>query len=259
MATKESTAAISQKKPAMPKTLKRVVFTMGGKGGTGKTTVMSGIAEYLLNHAGITPELIDLDWENKGRGTLHSFFPYSTKVDIRVPTAYDILLNRAFQTETDVVLADLGAGSGIRMYEWFDSVYAHGHKMGLPLRFTAVGVVDDDPASRQTILEWANHMQDRVQYLIVLNRRRSQELPPAWIGADVEKFTEAFSPVVIQLDNRVGEIEQLMREHKRTLSSVVDEGMTDGALNAPATYIRIFGYREALFQQLAKADTVILP
>jgi hypothetical protein len=131
--------------------------------------------------------------------------------------------------------------------------------MGLPLRFTAVGVVDDDPASRQSVLEWANRMQDRVQYLIVLNRRRSQELTPAWSGADVQKFTEAFAPVVIELDNRVGEIEQLMREHKRTLSSVVDEGMTDGTLNAPATYIRIFGYREALFQQLAKADTMILP
>ena len=84
-------------------------------------------------------------------------------------------------------------------------------------------------------------------------------MAPAWSGADVEKFTEAFSPIVIALDNRVGEIEQLMREQKRTLSSVVDEGMTDGTLNAPATYIRIFGYREALFQQLAKADSVILP
>jgi MinD-like ATPase involved in chromosome partitioning or flagellar assembly len=259
MATKESPSTISQKKPTMPKTLKRVVFTMGGKGGTGKTTVMSGIAEYLLNHAGIRPELIDLDWENKGRGSLHSFFPGSTKVDIRVPTAYDILLNRAFQTETDVVLADLGAGSGVRMYEWFDSVYAHAHQMGLPLRFTAVGVVDDDPASRQSVLEWANHMQDRVEYLIVLNRRRSHELTPAWTGPDVEKFSEAFSPVVIELDNRDGEIEQRMREHKRTLSSVVDEGITDGALNAPATYIRIFGYREALFSELAKADSVILP
>ena len=252
-------ASTKTESTSMVETLKRVVFTMGGKGGTGKTTVMSGIAEYLTNHAGITPELIDLDWENKGRGSLHSFFSDSQKIDIRVPTAYDILLNRAFQTQTDVVLADLGAGSGARMHEWFDHVYAHGHKMGLPLRFTAVGVVDDDPASRQSVLEWANHMQDRVQYLIVLNHRRSQELKPAWSGRDVEEFEKAFSPVVIELDNRDGEIEQLMRERKRTLSSVVDEGMTEGALNVPATYIRIFGYREALFQQLAKADSVILP
>ena len=145
------------------------------------------------------------------------------------------------------------------MYEWFDNVYAQGHEMGLPLRFTAVGVVDDDPASRYSVLDWADHMQDRVQYLIVLNRRRSHELTPAWSGTEVEKFTEGFSPVVIELGNRDGQIEQRMREHKRTLSSVVEEGMTDGALNAPATYIRIFGYREALFQQLAKADSVILP
>jgi hypothetical protein len=102
-------------------------------------------------------------------------------------------------------------------------------------------------------------MQDRVQYLIVLNRRRSHEVTPAWSGPDVEKFVEAFSPIVIELDNRDGEIEQKIREQKRTLTSVVDEGMTGGELNAPATYIRIFGYREGLFQQLAKADSVILP
>lgn len=259
MATTMKTTDTAEKRPALPKTLKRVVFTMGGKGGTGKTTIISGIAEYLLHHAGITPELIDLDWENKGRGSLQSFFPNSQKIDIRMPTAYDILLNRAFATDTDVVLADLGAGSGARMYEWFDSVYAHGHKLGLPLRFTAIGVVDDDPASRMSVLQWADHMQDRVQYLIVLNRRRSHELAPAWSGPDVERFTEAFSPIVIELANRDGEIEQRIREQRRTLSSVVEEGMTGSELTAPATYIRIFGYREALFQQLAKADSVILP
>ena len=88
--------------------LQRPILSMGGKGGTGKSTVMAGIAEYLQS-IGVTPEKIDLDWENKKEGSLQSWFPDATKVDIREPKAYDILLRRAFLTSTDVVLADLGA------------------------------------------------------------------------------------------------------------------------------------------------------
>ena len=43
---------------------KKVLFSMGGKGGVGKTAVMSGIAEY-LNHQRVPVQMIDCDTENK--------------------------------------------------------------------------------------------------------------------------------------------------------------------------------------------------
>jgi MinD superfamily P-loop ATPase len=52
---------------------KRVVFTMGGKGGVGKTGVVVALAEWFeANDIPVT--LLDFDTENKARGSLKHFF-----------------------------------------------------------------------------------------------------------------------------------------------------------------------------------------
>ena len=48
---------------------KRVILSMGGKGGVGKTSVMAGLAEW-FNTNQIPVQLLDLDTENKARGSL---------------------------------------------------------------------------------------------------------------------------------------------------------------------------------------------
>ena len=48
---------------------KRVILSMGGKGGVGKTSVMSGLAERFRENQ-IPVKLLDLDTENKARGSL---------------------------------------------------------------------------------------------------------------------------------------------------------------------------------------------
>jgi MinD superfamily P-loop ATPase len=53
------------KKPAN----RRIVFTMGGKGGAGKTTVLSSIISY-LQEQNIQFDLFDADVENEKRGHL---------------------------------------------------------------------------------------------------------------------------------------------------------------------------------------------
>ena len=52
---------------------KRVVFTMGGKGGVGKTGLMVSLAEWFETNE-IPFTLLDLDTENKARGSLKNFF-----------------------------------------------------------------------------------------------------------------------------------------------------------------------------------------
>ena len=46
---------------------KRVILSMGGKGGVGKPSVMSGLAEW-FRESQIPVKLLDLDTENKARG-----------------------------------------------------------------------------------------------------------------------------------------------------------------------------------------------
>src|SRR5260370_41582903 len=64
---------------------KRVVFTMGGKGGVGKTGLMVAFAEWFeVNQTPFT--LLDLDTGNKARVSLKHFFNGSVaNVNIHTP------------------------------------------------------------------------------------------------------------------------------------------------------------------------------
>jgi Mrp family chromosome partitioning ATPase len=68
---------------------KRVLLSMGGKGGVGKTSIMVGLAEWFdLNQ--IPVNLLDLDTENKARGSLTHFFGGRVpKVNIHSPAGLD--------------------------------------------------------------------------------------------------------------------------------------------------------------------------
>src|ERR1700674_4863335 len=66
--------------PVIPK---HVIVSMGGKGGVGKTNVMTGLAEWFQAHQ-IPVTLLDLDTENKTRGSLTHFFNGQVpKINIR--------------------------------------------------------------------------------------------------------------------------------------------------------------------------------
>src|ERR1019366_7661928 len=57
----------------MTKPTKLIVFSCGGKGGVGKTTVATAIADFYSTRA-IPATLFDCDTENKQRGSLSHFF-----------------------------------------------------------------------------------------------------------------------------------------------------------------------------------------
>ena len=101
---------------------KRVVFTMGGKGGVGKTGLMVALAEWFeANEIPFT--LLDLDTENKARGSLKHFFNGSvSKVNIHTPAGLDSFVDH-LESGATIILADMGAGSGQVASDWFDAMY----------------------------------------------------------------------------------------------------------------------------------------
>jgi len=127
----------------------RVVFTMGGKGGVGKTGVMVALAEWFKENQ-IPVTLLDLDTENKARGSLQHFFNGRvTKVNIHTPAGLDAFVDN-LDGDTPIILADMGAGAGQVAADWFESMYEDVAATGV--RFTAVGVVTPDPASVESVL-----------------------------------------------------------------------------------------------------------
>ncbi len=97
---------------------KRVILSMGGKGGVGKTSVMTGLAEWFEENQ-IPVTMLDLDTENKAIGSLAHFFAGRVpKINIHTPAGLDAFVDNLAE-DTPVILADMGAGAGYVTHDWF--------------------------------------------------------------------------------------------------------------------------------------------
>ena len=236
---------------------KRVVFTMGGKGGVGKTGLMVALAEWFEAHE-IPFTLLDLDTENKARGSLKHFFNgLAAKVNIHTPAGLDSFVDH-LESGAAIILADMGAGSGQVASDWFDSMYEDVSATGA--RFTAVGVVTPDPASVESVLAWANRLQERAQYLIVQNATSPQADFSYWDSAEQAiRFREALSPIVIRMEFRLAELENPARQHGVRLGQVATRQNSVNELKRASIVMRAESYRRRLFSEFDRAKEVFLP
>src|ERR1700722_1170892 len=222
---------------------KRVVFTMGGKGGVGKTGVIVALAEWFAaNEIPIT--LLDLDTENKARGSLKHFFNGTvTKVNIHTPAGLDAFVDH-LDGGTPIILADMGAGAGQVAADWFESMYEDVAAMGV--RFTAVGVVTPDPASVECVV-----VENATSALADFTYWRSTE--------QASRFREAFSPEILQMEFRLAELENPLRQHGFQLGKVADRKPIVEELKRASLVMRSQSYRRRLFSEFDRAKQVFLP
>jgi MinD-like ATPase involved in chromosome partitioning or flagellar assembly len=236
---------------------KRVVFTMGGKGGVGKTGVIVGLAEWFsANEIPVT--LLDLDTENKARGSLKHFFNGTvTKVNIHTPAGLDAFVDH-LDGGTPIILADMGAGAGQVAADWFESMHHDVAETGV--RFTAVGVVTPDPASVESLLAWASRLQERVEYVVVENSTSSPADFTYWRSTkQAIRFREAFSPEILQMEFRLAELENPLRQHGIQLGQVADRTAAVEELKRASLVMRAQSYRRRLFSEFDRAKQVFLP
>ena len=236
---------------------KRVVFTMGGKGGVGKTGVVVALAEWFqANEIPVT--LLDLDTENKARGSLKHFFNGTvTKVDVHTPAGLDAFVDH-LDGGTPMILADMGAGAGQVAAGWFDSMYEDVAATGV--RFTAVGIVTPDPASVESVLAWANRLQDRVEYVIVENATSALADFTYWHSTkQANQFRQAFAPAILQMEFRLAELENPLRQHGIQLGQVADRKTLVDELKRASLVMRAQSYRRRLFSEFDRAKEAFLP
>jgi MinD-like ATPase involved in chromosome partitioning or flagellar assembly len=236
---------------------KRVVFTMGGKGGVGKTGVVVALAEWFqANEIPVT--LLDLDTENKARGSLKHFFNGTvTKVDVHIPAGLDAFVDH-LDGGAPIILADMGAGAGQVAAGWFDSMYEDVAATGV--QFTAVGVVTPDPASVESILAWANRLQDRVRYVVVENATSALADFTHWRSTkQANQFRQAFTPAILQMEFRLAELENPLRQHGIRLGQVADRRTVVDELKRASLVMRAQSYRRRLFSEFDRAREAFLP
>ena len=241
----------------MTENAKRVVFTMGGKGGVGKTGFIVALAEWFAANE-IPVTLLDLDTETKARGSLKHFFNGTvTKVNINTPAGLDAFVDH-LEGGPSIIVADMGAGAGQVAADWFDSMYDDVAATGVS--FTAVGVVTPDPASVESLLAWANRLQDRVGYVVVENATSALADFTYWKSTEQAlRFREAFSPEILRMEFRLAELENPIRQHGVQLGDIVDRKAQVVELKRASLVMRAQSYRRRLFTEFDRAREAFLP
>lgn len=248
----ESPSAASQ-----PPVAKRVILSMGGKGGVGKTSVMTGLAEWFEENQ-IPVKLLDLDTENKARGSLTHFFgDQAPKVNINTPAGLDAFVDE-LADGPPVILADMGAGAGQVTYDWFDKMYADVAEAGIV--FTAIGVVTADPASVESVLTWASRLGGRAAYLIVENSTSEHTDFRYWQESEQTRwFQTRYSPATMRMDYRLPVLENATRNHGVTLGAVANRLTDAPELQRASLVMRAQSYRRRMFAEFDRVKDLLLP
>lgn len=236
---------------------KRVVLSMGGKGGVGKTSVMVSLAEWFDSNQ-IPVQLLDLDTENKARGSLMHFFSHrAPKLNIHTPAGLDGFVDY-LTAGAPVIIADMGSGSGQVTYDWFERMYPDVAEAGI--LFTAIGVVTADPASVESVLAWGARLQNRVAYLIVENSVTEHADLTYWHESDqAQQFRNVFQPAVIHMDFRLPDLENAARNHGVTLGDVAAKRTVAPELQKASLVMRAQSYRRRMFAEFDKVKNLLLP
>jgi len=233
----------------------RIAFLQGGKGGVGKTAFATMLIEWYRTK-GAPVALIDMDSENKSRGSLGHFFPDARKVNIQRARGLDDFVD-VLDQGAPIVVADMGAGAGEVAHQWFDSMHDQAKDSGVA--FTAIGLVTPDPASVSSVLAWGNFLEDRVDYLIVKNSISNPADFSCWENdAAAIEFRRLAQPKVISMEYRLPEIEHEAREHGLTLQAVAERKTTVPALKSTASVWRAQAYRRHIFAELDTVKDLLL-
>lgn len=233
----------------------RVIFTEGGKGGLGKSTFMAGLIEW-YQVQGAPYALLDMDTENKARGSISHFFPKARKVNMHTSEGLDSFVD-ALDEGAPLVVADMGAGAGAVAHRWFDAMYTSVKESGVV--FTAIGLITPDPASVESVLSWGAALQDRVQYLVVKNSITDPADFSYWEqSTPAREFRRLLNPQEITMEYRLPKVEHPAREHGATLNQIADRSTVVADLNQSTVVMRAQAYRRNLFAELDRVKDLLL-
>ena len=242
----------------MTKLSKLIVFSCGGKGGVGKTTVATAIADFYAARD-IPATLFDCDTENKQRGSLSHFFPTATKLDIRAERGLDRFVDTMLAAETPVALADLAAGSGRDAFEWIDTMFDGLAAEGF--RFTAVATITSAASSVETLFTWSAALRDRVRYLVVKNHVAGDDFGYFEHTDPGRAFAATAKPTVISLRARAREIQTELDNRGLTPAQtmIADTDRRGPLLNGGTARIRAQAYASQIDSALDSARSLLCP
>ena len=144
----------------------RVVFTVGGKGGIGKSWLIGLLAQW-LEFQRASFQVYDGDEETS---TTSRFLSAAKFLAIRSSVEIDQLVQVAAEGQYQTILVDLPARAGDEFQNWF-AVVPWDELSELGIRFTALCVVAGAKDSIEAVLRWREFLGNYVDYVLALNQR----------------------------------------------------------------------------------------
>ncbi len=233
----------------------QILFTQGGKGGVGKTTVIAALTGWIRTK-GVDPVLLDFDSENREKSCFQSFYPEAQKIDIRAPDSLDRVFH-FLETPGTIVIADQGAGSGAETFSWFDRT---AQIVGEFADVTSIGIVTKDPGSVASVLSWAYHLGSRVRYLIVLNELVRGSGFDAWCTTpEVQEFVTRTAPAIIAMQNRNPDFEDMLRANHLTLEKVINRRHSVDWFHSLTRIVQGRRYQQEAYDAFESVSDILLP
>lgn len=228
----------------------RIAFTIGGKGGVGKSSLVAYVAQW-FTFFGINFVLFDCDDETS---TTSRFFKTARFLAIRSPSEIDQIVQVATSGDYSVVLVDLPARAGDEFQNWF-GVVPWDELAELGVRFTALGVVSGSKDSIECLLRWREFLGSNVDYVLALNRRD-----------DLSIYMSSQARLNFQ---SAGLLEIEIPKLDETIASALDSAnwTLTTALSSTAPHIltqimskaRLRKYRDQVFAQIESAKRYLIP
>jgi MinD-like ATPase involved in chromosome partitioning or flagellar assembly len=236
----------------------KIILFGPGKGGIGKTAAALCTIPW-LDLRKIKYHLLDYDWENTDKSGLKNFHPQATKLNIHSPRAMDEFFDIVDNSATDVVVADLPAGSGEPVFDWFERLYPEAASLGIS--FTLAAVTTNEAGSVQSTLKWASQLQEKVDYLLIKNElsERNSRFEYWEQEPKAREFTAVFSPAIITMESRPLDLESELRNNSATLDQVARGETNHPYLSRTKNKVRARIAQRSFFEQLDEVTEFLLP
>lgn len=236
----------------------RVIMFGSGKGGIGKTgSALCTIPWFILHK--VKFRLLDYDCENTDKSGLQNFHPDAIKLNIHSPRAMDEFFDALDDPDLEVLLCDLPAGSGEPVFAWFKKLYSEARSLGI--QFTLVAVTTNEAGSVQSTLKWANHLQDKVDYILLKNELSEPDSQFEYWEQEpkAREFTKVFSPGIITMESRPLDLESELRNNTATLDQVAEGKIDHPFLSKTKNKVRAKIAQRTFLKQLDTVSEFLLP
>src|SRR5208283_3925337 len=144
-------------------------------------------------------------------------------------------------------------------WAWFEQMHDSVREEGI--RFLAIGLVTNDSSTTSAILDWANALQNRVDYLVVKNKVAGEDFSYLFESEPGQRFLQLAKPAIIEMERRLPDIQQELNDRGLSLRQALEASaeIAGPVLSKSYNRIRIKGYVNRLEKQFSEVIDVLLP